>query len=265
MTHRRLTSNPTKSKYALLLFAMLMLALVGCGGTFSVSTVPIGTRAFPPRSENYPIALNSGGVVDREHLKVAEIIVMQKGLWSEGSRNMDAAIEAAKSGARKVGADAIVNFKTRIGPPGTVGQGRIHATGVAVRFTNEEVSTGVASPAAPRKMLMDTWMFRTDPPGGMVSIDGSEPAPTPLEKQVVLPGFDEAKVPRVFAVTREGCLPWSKTTSYAEIWSLGYQAYRANGGVQQNLPEGLGTIFFPMRQKSQELLTYIWTIPLVCN
>lgn len=117
----------------------LMLLLVLCSAAIPACTFRgvqnssyLTDKRFPPKPPSAPIEIFNEKP-DRPYILIGEVSA-----WADvpfmGVPDAQNAIEKIKAMARKMGGDAIINYKGHRAPAGTVGAGGFSAQGTVVRW-----------------------------------------------------------------------------------------------------------------------------------
>lgn len=108
--------------------ALAVLELSACGG--SADFVFLTERRFPARPESHPVE-----VVDGSPARPSVRIGSATAHPFVGSTEQTC-LDAVKESARQVGGDALLNWHSEVGAPGTVGQGLWTCRADMIRWTD---------------------------------------------------------------------------------------------------------------------------------
>lgn len=90
------------------LCVVLLLFTVGCA---SASSIRIGLKTYPPKSDTYDTPILSPGDVHAAHLTVIGKIFASREVIISTENVISGVIEMMKEKARRLGADAMINVK----------------------------------------------------------------------------------------------------------------------------------------------------------
>jgi hypothetical protein len=105
--------------------------LFGCG--YRVTEAMMSNQTYPPKLESYQIPVYSTPP-ERPHVVIAQIYAFPRNPLDVSIWSADSAIEALKTRAKELGADALVLKRVDTAPMGTMGQRAYSGEGYAIHW-----------------------------------------------------------------------------------------------------------------------------------